>query len=207
MKHIWKKDFSSDEIVDKELVETLNTQYQSKAKEFIEAHPNGIETKRISWFITRLAGKILDIGCADGIVELLAARKGFEIVGIDIVAECIEKAKEAVNKEPLEIQKKISLFQAWSEELPFSNYSFDTIIMAETLEHVADPFRTLEECHRVLANGGQILISVPNGNCCFPSHFRHYTKESLIEQVSKYFKCSIDDLAETKRWLFLKAKK
>ena len=207
MKYDWKQDFSSANIADSELVEKLNAQYQSKAREFVKAHPNSIEATRINWFIEKLEGRILDIGCADGIVEVLAAKKGFEVVGVDIIDECLEKARESIKNESLDIKTKISFVKAWAEKLPFFTFSFDTVILAETLEHVADPFKALEEGHRVLANGGQILISVPNGNCRFPSHFRHYTKESLVAQVGKYFKCSIDESGELGRWIFLRGRK
>ena len=51
--------------------------------------------------------------------------------------------------------------QALAEEVPFANDSFDAVICAELLEHVRDPRRVLSEAHRVLRNGGTLLMSAP----------------------------------------------
>jgi len=203
----WRQRFPSDNVVSKELVENLNTTYQSKAKVSVEIHRNGIESARINWFLANINGRILDIGCADGVILFEAARRGFEIVGVDIVDACLERAKEFLSKESEEVRNKISIQKAWSEELPFFDMSFNTVVLAETLEHVSDPIKTLQEAHRVLINGGKILISVPNGDSFFPSHFRHYNREEILKQVGKYFNCSVDDNVITKRWQFIKGKK
>ena len=45
--------------------------------------------------------------------------------------------------------------------LPFEDGSFDLVIHSDTLEHVAQPVRALEECRRVLAPGGRLCFTVP----------------------------------------------
>lgn len=39
--------------------------------------------------------------------------------------------------------------------------SFDIVIHSDTLEHVPDPIRGLQECHRVLASGGKCFYTIP----------------------------------------------
>jgi tRNA (mo5U34)-methyltransferase len=45
--------------------------------------------------------------------------------------------------------------------LPFGEGSFDLVVHAETLEHVAQPVRALAECRRVLVAGGGCAFTVP----------------------------------------------
>jgi SAM-dependent methyltransferase len=46
--------------------------------------------------------------------------------------------------------------------LPFADASFDTIMIMEVIEHVADERATLTECARVLASGGYLLLTTPH---------------------------------------------
>lgn len=52
-------------------------------------------------------------------------------------------------------------------QLGFADASFGSILLLETLEHVADPLRAMREIHRVLAPGGYAIAS----SCMdFPVH-------------------------------------
>ena len=51
--------------------------------------------------------------------------------------------------------------------LSFEDASFGTVLCLETLEHVADPIRAVQEMHRVLAPGGLLAIS---SQMFFPIH-------------------------------------
>jgi len=53
----------------------------------------------------------------------------------------------------------------------FQDDFFDTIIIMEVLEHVADPVRAGKEIHRILKSGGRVILSVP---FIFPLHDRPY---------------------------------
>ncbi len=47
-------------------------------------------------------------------------------------------------------------------ELPFADGSFERVLMIHALEHVRRPRRLLREIWRVLADGGRVLVLVPN---------------------------------------------
>jgi len=53
------------------------------------------------------------------------------------------------------------------QKLTFEDNSINTMLVLETLEHVANPFRAIAEMYRVLAPRGLLLISVP---FYFPIH-------------------------------------
>jgi SAM-dependent methyltransferase len=48
------------------------------------------------------------------------------------------------------------------QNLSFANRSFDTIISCETIEHVHNPRKSLEEIYRVLKPGGRFILTCPN---------------------------------------------
>jgi len=55
----------------------------------------------------------------------------------------------------------VSYPKADMQALPHANATFDLVVHSDTLEHVADPVRGLEECRRVLRDGGACVYTVP----------------------------------------------
>jgi SAM-dependent methyltransferase len=45
--------------------------------------------------------------------------------------------------------------------MPYSDETFDLVVHSDTLEHVANPLKTLEECGRVLRQSGTLCFTVP----------------------------------------------
>lgn len=92
------------------------------------------------------AASVLDIGARDaGLRRFLPPSIRYQ--GIDIAPEF---ASEHV------------LVRDISGGLPFGDSAFDHVFMLEVLEHVPQPFQTLQEVHRVLRRGGVLTVSVPN---------------------------------------------
>lgn len=67
-------------------------------------------------------------------------------------------------------QEKIANYS----QLPFQNAAFDRILTLETLEHVAEPIRFLEELHRVSTPDAVMVLSCPPATAELP--YRLYTK-------------------------------
>lgn len=77
--------------------------------------------------------------------------------------------------------------QADAAMLPFASATFDAVICAELLEHVADPVSVLTQVWQVLKPGGRLLISVPflyriHGD---PYDFGRYTDHYWQEQLTR----------------------
>jgi ubiquinone/menaquinone biosynthesis C-methylase UbiE len=53
----------------------------------------------------------------------------------------------------------------------FKGQQFDAVIMAETLEHIHSPHLALENVHRILKEGGRLILTTP---FIFPIHDRPY---------------------------------
>ncbi len=109
-------------------------------------------------FAARLArGKrVLDVGCGSGYGSADLARTAASVVAVDISAEALGFACQHFALPTLR------LIQASCTALPFAGGSFDLIVAMEVIEHLKDWSSMLMECRRLLAPGGQLIISTPN---------------------------------------------
>jgi len=110
---------------------------------------------RMKIFAKYSKGLVLDVGAAQLPNKFLdESEKVDEVWLLDI-----EKPKIKLPKK----YKRIILFDIdnLEERLPFSDNTFDTIILGEILEHLYNPFRVLKECKRILKPRGVLLISTP----------------------------------------------
>jgi SAM-dependent methyltransferase len=120
-----------------------------------------------------LKGKSLDIGC--GIGDLLAFRPN--TVGVDINEKTVGWCKS--------LGYSVDLMEI--DTLPYHDASFDSIIMDNVLEHIVDPKFILEEIHRVLVPGGNLVIGVPGllGYQRDSDHKVFYSKTCLINTINQ----------------------
>jgi SAM-dependent methyltransferase len=65
--------------------------------------------------------------------------------------------------------------------LPFADGTFDTVASFETLEHVTDSARMVDELRRVVRPGGSVIVSVPFlwGEHCQPHDYFRFTAFGL----------------------------
>ncbi len=97
-------------------------------------------------------GKILDIGCGNGRDSIFLAKKGYEVVGIDITPKAIALAKKNGLK-----TKNLKFIVADAEKLPFKDGSFDSVYSAGVF-HCTNLNKSLKEVVRVLKYGGAGII-------------------------------------------------
>jgi SAM-dependent methyltransferase len=74
-----------------------------------------------------------------------------------------------------------------ASRLPFGNDSLDTVVLFETLEHIADPIVAISEAFRVLKPGGYLLLTVP---FLYPLHdepfdFTRFTSHGLRKELDR----------------------
>ena len=108
-----------------------------------------------------IAGKdVLDFGCGDGQLSFFLAKEKHprRILGIDINAPAIARAKASIQDLPTDARAHIDFSVGSTEGLPVPDQSFDTLIALDCLEHVMSPGPILRDWCRVLRPGGRCLI-------------------------------------------------
>jgi 2-polyprenyl-6-hydroxyphenyl methylase/3-demethylubiquinone-9 3-methyltransferase len=145
--------------------------------------------ERIHWICSEAKGEyILDVGCSQGIASILLGREGKKVLGIDLNKESIEFAKKELEKES-EITKKYVDFQiANFMDYDFKDKKFDSIIMAEILEHLTDPERFIEKAYKLLKDDGRLIVTVPFGINEYIDHKKSYYLFDMFEMLSKQYK-------------------
>jgi 2-polyprenyl-3-methyl-5-hydroxy-6-metoxy-1,4-benzoquinol methylase len=99
---------------------------------------------------------VLDVGCSIGTVgKMIMDKNGAVVYGIERSPEMAEKARFVLDK----------VFVGDVEDFVFDifeNQPFDTIILADVLEHLIDPWNVLKKLTRCVKPGGKIIASIPN---------------------------------------------
>jgi 2-polyprenyl-3-methyl-5-hydroxy-6-metoxy-1,4-benzoquinol methylase len=103
--------------------------------------------------------KVLDIGCGSGWLARLALNRGFDVTAMDISKKVVEENIWYMGEKNIHYE----IVQGSATAIPFPDQSFDSVIMTEVLEHLANPALALAEIHRVLKSNGTVVLSVPNG--------------------------------------------
>jgi ubiquinone/menaquinone biosynthesis C-methylase UbiE len=98
--------------------------------------------------------RVLDIGCGEADFAACAAAAGAQVIGADIAEAALARARER--------HPDIDLRRVEPHgPLPFEDCEFDLVWASEVIEHVADTQRWLSEVRRVLAPGGELVITTP----------------------------------------------
>lgn len=103
----------------------------SKIRATVRAGRQEMRDTLLSWLPQDLSGRrILDAGCGTGMLAIEAARRGAEVVGIDVSPQLIEIGKERL---PEDVKGKISLHAGDMLDAGFGD--FDHILSMDVLIH------------------------------------------------------------------------
>jgi len=99
-----------------------------------------MKDERMEMVLRRVQGRLLDVGCGPGneLVRRYGGRgvgvDAFPWPGIDLVCD--------------------------TRRIPFGDGEFDTVTIVAALNHIPQREAVLRECHRLLAPGGQLLVTM-----------------------------------------------
>jgi 2-polyprenyl-6-hydroxyphenyl methylase / 3-demethylubiquinone-9 3-methyltransferase len=124
-----------------------------------------INPLRLDWIdsLAPLSGKrVVDIGCGGGILADSMARRGADVLGIDLATKALKVAQlHAIEAGTPRIEYREIAAEALAEEEP---ERFDVVTCMELLEHVPDPASVVAACARLARPGGAVFFSTINRN-------------------------------------------
>jgi SAM-dependent methyltransferase len=97
---------------------------------------------------THARGRLLDCGCGDVPYYHFYRERVTSTT-------CVDWGASAHGR--LHVDQEVDL----NQPLPFEAASFDTVLLADVLEHIAEPVRLVHEIARVLAPEGKLIVLVP----------------------------------------------
>ena len=137
-------------------------------------HRRGLQIL-LSKLLTLPPSHIADVGAGSANLLSCLANAKHKVIGVDISPVRVLKNRR---KEGQGLDMRFGL----AEDLPIKTASVDVVVSVETLEHVFDLDKTLEEFARVLNPNGlrKIFVQVPLHTFSDGyNHLRHFSPESL----------------------------
>lgn len=130
-------------------------------------------------------GKMLDVGCGNGLLIKLAQERGYECVGVELDRDAVEFGRKFF---------KINVIHGDIFKVDFRREAFDIIVLSHILEHVFDPNGLLTKLHGLLSDEGYLIVSCPNFSGFARRVFRSrwaYRPEQHVWQFDPNTLCSI----------------
>ena len=97
--------------------------------------------------------RILDVGSGKGLFLSVMKELGFENFGVELSPIAVDFASKNYG---------VNVFNGELEQANFSDEYFDLVTMWQVLEHLLNPFESLQEIFRILKKNGLLIIAVPN---------------------------------------------
>jgi SAM-dependent methyltransferase len=142
------------------------------------------------WALDRIgsacAGRVLDAACGSGFGSERAADRAASVVGVDVATTAVAGAAHRYRR------PNLSFAAMDCSDLGFCDSCFEAVLSFETVEHIRDDRRYVEEMSRVLRPGGWLVLSTPRAPTRDavpqnPYHLREYTWEQLVRLLDPHF--------------------
>ncbi|MFH1420014.1 MAG: methyltransferase domain-containing protein [Planctomycetota bacterium] len=145
------------------------------------AETQAIARARIDWLSEQVSGPmVLDLGCSEGILPLLLARRGLEVTGVDINEDAVAYARELLDQEPDVVRTRVRFIAGNALVLSLPEASFDTVVLGEVIEHLEAPERMLDVACHCLKKGGRLLVTTPLGHFPDADHLQTFSLSAFV---------------------------
>ena len=109
--------------------------------------------ERHLWPLERLTGPpdgrpLLDVGCYTGVFVEMAASHGWDAKGVEPSRWAVKQAQA----------RGLQVLQGTLDTVDLSEEVFDVVTMWDVIEHVSDPYGTLQQAYRLLKPGGLAVL-------------------------------------------------
>jgi ubiquinone/menaquinone biosynthesis C-methylase UbiE len=131
---------------------------------------------------------VIDVGCGARKGPYIISEAASKVIGVDIIQEAIFYCTKKWPK------SNIFYLPANAQLLPFKDEFFDCVLSFELIEHIDNYKNYLAEVHRILTNGGILIVSTPNrsvtsprGILSNPDHVREFNLDEFKNILRNYF--------------------
>jgi len=137
--------------------------------------------KKIMSLIQSKCGKLLDVGCGNGILEYYInhfCNYNLDIYGFDENKDFIKIAKN-------NFKNSNYIVSDGNKKFLYDDNSFDIVVCIGLLEHIEKPHNVVKEMLRVMKKDGIGIINTPNA---YQFDLYHYLNKPILpEGVNCYF--------------------
>ncbi len=129
---------------------------------------------------------VLDIASGSGYGTKILSSSAKKVFGVDVSTEAITYAKKQYSG------SNITYLLGDGQSIPLPDGSVDVVITYETIEHIKDYRKFLDEVSRVLKKDGVAIVSTPNdlefaeGNHFHLHEFKESELAGLLQKKFKY---------------------
>jgi SAM-dependent methyltransferase len=153
---------------------------------------------RMAWVARQCAKSrsILEIGCGDGALLARLAREGASVVGVDLEETAVELARRMFKQRGLRGEFFTDLKAVESRR-------FDTVVLAEVIEHLDDVDAMLTRVVGLLSARGRLVLTTPIRlleRSLDVHHVHEFWPDELRALVSRYFD-SVETVRMHPAWL------
>ncbi len=138
--------------------------------------------------------KVLDVASGEGYGSALMATVASSVHGVDVSSAAVAHAAHAYAD-----RQNLQFSEGSCAQLPFVDASFDAVVSFETIEHIFEQVKFLDEIKRVLKPSGLLVISSPNR--AEYSDKRGYKNEFHVKELDRAELAALIDARFTRtRW-------
>lgn len=95
---------------------------------------------------------VVDLGCGGGLLGVPLAAAGATVVGVDLARTALQAAAQRAQAGFLPVAGDLGA-------TPIADHSADLVLLADVLEHVADPAAVVAGAGRLLRPGGHLFVN------------------------------------------------
>jgi ubiquinone/menaquinone biosynthesis C-methylase UbiE len=172
----------------------VESKYDCIAKDYFKLLKDKKYYKEISdKFTSKVKGKILDVGCGNGIITNYLFSKNQNTIGVDISSKMLNEAKK---KYPKIKFKKMDM-----KALNFKDETFNGVFCFQAFEHIPPEYqrKVLSEFYRTLQKGGILMFNT--NNLLYPKRFLAAIANKVMNPSLKFGEIKIGGQTKTYRYL------
>lgn len=100
------------------------------------------------------SGRLLEIGPSYGLFAYFAKQAGYEVDTIEMSEECCQFLENTIGVRAIQSDAPHETLETLD--------TYDVIVMWQVIEHLSEPWKTIETAEKHLSDGGILLIATPN---------------------------------------------